>query len=186
VLVVHAGNRVDAPDRPRPRFPEADVPWVSARAGRLLDLLRPQGVVTAAAAGADLLLIREALQRGIAVHVVLPFDRHTFRDLSVADLGNSWGAEYDRVLAAVTTDTACSLVEHDFAPDDVGFKAGNACLVERARELAGDDVVAVVVRPFGGEEPPRVTDGLVTLARAEGWFVVEIDPRRPESTTGPQ
>ena len=52
MILVHAGNRVDGPGRAGPpRFPEAQAEFVGWRLSRLLDVLRPRGVVSAAAAG---------------------------------------------------------------------------------------------------------------------------------------
>jgi hypothetical protein len=87
----YAGNRVDAADRGGPsRFPESQVPFVRERLARLVEALRPRVVVSAAAAGADLLLLEEALAvKGLAVHVVLPFAAPRFRETSVADRGDA-------------------------------------------------------------------------------------------------
>ena len=91
MLVVHAGNRVDAEGGRTPaRFPPEQVPVVRARLGRLLKHMRPLVVVSAAAAGSDLLVLEEALGLGIAVHVVLPAPRDDFRERSVADRGPVW------------------------------------------------------------------------------------------------
>src|SRR3954463_10142053 len=72
MLLVHAGNRVDAPDRADPRFPLEHLHDVHLRIGRLLAALSPRGVVSSAAAGADLIVLEEAASRGIPIHVVLP------------------------------------------------------------------------------------------------------------------
>src|SRR5918997_2468297 len=118
VLVVHAGNRVDADGAGAPgRFPPDQVDVVRARLARLLTHLRPEVVVSAAAAGSDLLVLQEALRLSLAVHVVLPFTREIFRERSVADRGGDWAEAFDRVLDTVTGGAAgCALVEHDL-PD---------------------------------------------------------------------
>jgi hypothetical protein len=89
MILVHAGNRVDGPERTGPpRFPESQVAFVQKRLARLLDALRPRIVVSAAAAGADLLLLELALAtEGGAVLIVLPFAATAFRVASVADGG---------------------------------------------------------------------------------------------------
>jgi hypothetical protein len=178
VLVVHAGSRTDAPGHTG-RFPEANVPLVADRLARLLDLLRPSGVVTAAAAGADLLVCEAAIALDVPLHLVLPLPARRFREVSVSDRAAPWGLAYDRVLAHVSSTTGCSLREHGFEPDDESFRLANGLLVDRARALAGDDVLAVVVRPQGGQQPPSVTDDFVARVLAAGWFRIEIDPRQP-------
>jgi hypothetical protein len=175
VLIVHAGHRIDASTASRVRFPPAAEERVSRRLGDLLDVLRPAGVVTAAAAGADLLLAEEALRRNVPVHVVLPLDRSRFRASSVADRGAQWADRYDDVLARVAIDPRSSIVELDHEGDDEGFRAGNAALLERAVALGDGQVIAVAVRRSNGETT-SVTDDFVERARERDLFVIEIDP----------
>jgi hypothetical protein len=122
MIVVHAGNRVDSPDLAGPpRFPEAQVEFVEWRLARFIDVLRPSVVVSAAAAGADLLLLQSELAtEKVAVHVVLPFAASRFREESVADRGAVWTKRYDRLLAAVRERADCQLIEFNEAPDDAG------------------------------------------------------------------
>jgi hypothetical protein len=134
MIVVHAGNRVDGPDRSPSRFPESQVAFVEKRLAGLLDALRPRVVVSAAAAGADLLLLEQALAiERVAVHVVLPFAAPRFREASVADRGGVWTERYDRVLSLVRAREGCQVIELDEAPGDAGYRAGNRLLVEHAQ-----------------------------------------------------
>jgi hypothetical protein len=137
---------------------------------------RFDGLVTAAAAGSDLLLAEVALDRSIPVHLVLPFDPGRFREESVADRGGRWVRSYDRTLDAVGKESAGSLLVLDFDPDDVGFRATNGALLERACLLSPGRVLAVAVRPRERRGPPSVTDDFVERAEQAGLFVVEIDP----------
>jgi hypothetical protein len=180
VLVVHAGNRIDGPDRPQPRFPPEREAAVAERLGELLDVLAPQGVVTAAAGGADLLLIEAAEKRGIPTHLVLPCARGRFREHSVDDQGSRWAAAFERAVLLATSDGAGSLVELNLEPDEEGLRAANQALIDRARDLRPGGVLAVAVHPPGGGDPPSVTDDFVARARRAGLFVVEIDPMGDE------
>ncbi len=66
---------------------------VKTRLVTFLRELRPRLVATAAAAGADVLVLEAALETGTAVSVVLPFPRALFRGSSVADRGEAcWPA----------------------------------------------------------------------------------------------
>jgi tetratricopeptide (TPR) repeat protein len=179
MILVHAGNRVDAADRGGPsRFPESQVPFVRERMARLVEALRPRVVVSAAAAGADLLLLEEALAvKGLAVHVVLPFAAPRFREASVADRGNAWTERYDRVLSLVREREGSQVDEHGESPDDAGFRAGNRFLVEHARQVAdGDGVLGLAVRPRLSDAEPSITDDFVTVARMHDLTVIDIDP----------
>jgi hypothetical protein len=184
VIVVHAGNRLDGPGRGTPRFPESQVPAVSARVGRLLDILQPAAVVSAPAAGADLLVLDEARRRGIALHIVLARNDDDFLQSSVADHGAGWVARYRAVLDHARGDSRCTvcpmseLSDHADADGDDRYLAANAALIRRALDLARDEpVVALSIRPPGGETPPSVSDDFADRAGRAGLLVVSIDPR---------
>lgn len=177
MLVVHAGNRIDGADRAHPRFPPERELAVSDRLGELLDVLEPDGVVTAAAAGADLLLVEAAQKRCLPVHLVLPTGRRRFRTTSVEDRGERWESAFDRALDLVTSHEQSSLVELALESEANVFSAGNQALLDRARDIAENGVLAVAVRPAGGEEPSSATDDFVGRAKQAGLFVIEIDPR---------
>src|SRR3712207_9109193 len=73
VLVVHAGNRVDADGAAAPgRFPPDQVDVVRARLARLLAHLRPEVAVSAAAAGAAPLVLQDAPRARLAAPPALP------------------------------------------------------------------------------------------------------------------
>jgi hypothetical protein len=184
VIVVHAGNRTDEAGRAPPRFPVDHEAGVAARIGRLLDVLQPEGVVTAAAAGADLLVVEAARQRGIPVHVVLPFDRDRFCTESVEDRGERWTRSYEKAIAGTLADPRSSLIELALEPDADGFRSGNQALLDRAGELAPGRVLALVIRPRLTDEPASVTDDFANAADAAGLFVVEIDPSDPSLGRG--
>lgn len=179
MIVVHAGNRVDAEGAGAPgRFPPDQVEVVRGRLARLLGHLCPEVVVTAAAAGSDLLVLQEALRLGLAVHVVLPSARDVFRERSVADRGPSWTAAYEQVLDAVAAraDT-CVLVEHDLPETTEGYRRGNQALLDHARRLDGrDETLAVAVRPRARQDPPSITDDLVDRAVAQRVAWIDLDP----------
>lgn len=184
MLVVHAGNRVDAENGPGPvRFPPEQVPVVRARLGRLLEHLRPLVVVSAAAAGADLVVLEEALRLGIAVHVVLPAPRDDFRQQSVADRGPAWLDAFDRVLDAVAAQgERCRLVEHALPATVEGYHRGNQKLLDHARTVRGRGrTLAVAVRPRVRTGAPTVTDDFVERASGQGVTWIDLDPGvRPE------
>jgi hypothetical protein len=177
VLVVHAGNRIDGAEREEPRFPPERELAVAERLGELLDVLDPDGVVTSAAAGADLLMVEAAAKRGAPIHLVLPFPVARFRQASVEDQGPRWVASFDHAVESV----ASSLVELALQPGSEGLLVGNQALLDRAVALAaGHGLLVVAVRPLGGDVPPSVTDDFVRRARAMGLFVIEVDPRRDQ------
>lgn len=183
MILVHAGNRVDSADDPGPpRFPERQAAFVQQRLTRFVDAVRPRIVVSAAAAGADLLLLESALATpGVAVHVVLPFAATQFRETSVADRGASWTERYDRVLVAVHERAECELIEFSDVPDDRGYRAGNRHLIDHAVRIAdGDGLLALAVRVPPGQAAPSMTDDFVEAARLREVTVIDMNPAIPE------
>ena len=144
--------------------------------GELLDLLRPDGVVTGLAAGADLLLAEAAVEREVPVHALLPCDRTRYGEVSVDDRGQRWTRAYQRILDHIVADGRSSLLELEMEPDDAGFRAANGALLEWAADFDTDGVLAVAVRPARREPTTSVTDDFVARAEKAGLFVVEIDP----------
>lgn len=182
VLIVHAGNRIDAPGRAEPRFPASQVPAVAQRVGRLFDVLRPAGVVSAPAAGSDLLVLDQARRRGIPLHVLVPIDAEEFVRASVADHDAEWLDLYRSLLDHAHSDDDSTVCQIDKAERDDWFLDANDDLLVRAAELAGDElVIALTVRPPAGEIPHSTSDDFADRAGKAGWIVLTVDPR-PGST----
>jgi len=175
---VHAGNRIDIAGRRSVRFTETEVPTVAARVAHLLAALHPTAVVSAAAAGADLIVLGEAIKAGVAVHVVLPIGRDAFVEQSVADAGREWVERFDTVVAHANSDPRCTVVEGDARPDTSWYLEGHDQLLRRAEVVAcGDVVIALTIRPPEGETPPSVSDAFVARAERSGLLTLCIDPR---------
>ena len=178
MILVHAGNRVDEPYRKPARFPADREQFVRRRFDSLLRVLAPEGVVTSAAAGADLVLVESALERSVPIHLVLPFEPAQFRETSVSDRGSRWERSFDEARGAATDTSQNSLVSLDLPVNEAAFRATNHALIERADSLAPDSVLAVAVRHLSTEDPPSVTDDFVRQAEASGLFIIEMDPLR--------
>lgn len=173
MLLVHAGNRVDLPGRETPRFPPSMVPLVRRRVAEVLEELRPSAVVSAAAAGADLIVLEEAARLGIPTHVALPLGVAHFRSKAVEDLGPDWEGRYDRILDHAAAHGTVHI--EDRGDSDAWYMHGNETILDRAAELAGTEpVYALVIRPHGGGSDRSATDAFAESAAARGWPVVEL------------
>ena len=185
MLLVHAGNRLDLASRRTARFPSSQVPTVRTRVGQVLDALRPSDVVSAAASGADLIVLEEAITRGIAIHVVLPITREEFIDKSVADAGTEWVNSFEAVLQHASSGRG-SILQGDGVASGQWYLAAHDELLDRAVVLAdGRPIVALTIRPPEGEIPPSGTDEFASRAERLGLLVLCIDPRAgsPASVT---
>jgi tetratricopeptide (TPR) repeat protein len=100
--VVHfCGHRIGAGERAR--FPrEAEAP-VAARIGEVVQRDIPAYAYGSLASGADILWAEALLASGSEVHVVLPFARAEFVELSVAAAGSGWVERFDRCVDGAST-----------------------------------------------------------------------------------
>jgi class 3 adenylate cyclase len=87
LLMYDAANTADLTEQIRKRFEECNVGYAF---GSL-------------AAGADILCAEQALERGARLHIVLPFQREEFRDVSVTRFGASWGKRFDDIMGAAAS-----------------------------------------------------------------------------------
>jgi tetratricopeptide (TPR) repeat protein len=180
LLLAHAGNRPDMPERRDARFPPDNVEDVRTRLGRLLAALRPEGIVSAAAAGSDLLVLEEAVSRGIPVHLVMPLPTETFEQRSVADLGAHWVRSYRRILDVARADPN-TITELGWDDSDDWYWRANRAILDRAKELArtlNAVLGALAVRPRVLDDGTSVTDDFVARAHQQQLPVVNIDPTR--------
>jgi hypothetical protein len=179
VLLAHAGNRIDSADRSEPRFPPSQVAAVRSVVARALAALRPSSVVSAAANGADLIVLDEAQRLGISTHVVLPLPTAVFREESVDATDPSWVDLFHRVLEVSTTASGSSVETHDLRPRPEWYFDANSLILDRAHLVAspGESIVAMTIRPPQGDDPPSATDDFARLASEAGLTVLTLDPR---------
>ncbi|HYP45547.1 MAG TPA: tetratricopeptide repeat-containing protein [Propionibacteriaceae bacterium] len=175
VICVCAGNRVDATSASTPRFPAKNTPWVQQRLERLLSAVAPSAVVAAAAAGADLLVHETAARLGLPSHVVLPFAVEAFLERSVADRGPEWAARFQRLLE-LTPRERLHVGQREPDSGDV-FVRGNTDLLTVAEQIAaGEEALAIAVRPPPDPQSGSVTDDFVAQAQSRQLVVIDLDP----------
>lgn len=148
-VAIFTGHMIDAPDRPKPRFPAHLEPVVSAAIGRCIRENHLGFAYCSAACGADILFIEQMLAQGGEVNIVLPFQREDFIRTSVAFAGQGWVERFDRALARAASINYC--VEEGFLGDELLFAhageltRGYALL--RAEALETEAVMLAVVEP---------------------------------------
>lgn len=175
-VVVVAGRRVDrSPSGPR-RFPPENAFIVKERIAAFLRRMNAAAVVGAAAAGADILTLEAAVEIGLPIHVVLPFDKARFRQTSVEDCGADWAARYDRLMESVGE---ARLVQLSYDPGDGRtYLEGNRDILNAAEETAGrlrTKAEALVVWDGKSRGPDDVTAHFKEQAAVRGMDVTEID-----------
>lgn len=186
VIVAHAGNRIDAADRATPRFPAHQIGVVRRRVRSVLGWLAPELVVSAAAGGADLIVLEEAAGLSISTEIVLPLLVESFRQRSVDDQGQCWVEAFDRALA-----TAARIETADHSGDGDWARRGNTLILDRAAAVAAAgvgvytaaEVVALVVQPPSAPAT-SVTSDFARQAEGKGWSVVTVDPLERDPAKG--
>ncbi|MEO8304926.1 MAG: adenylate/guanylate cyclase domain-containing protein [Betaproteobacteria bacterium] len=126
-VLAFAGHLADAPDRATPRFPAGLELAVTAEIRRHLAGLNAPIVYASAACGADLIAIEVAIDLGVEVNIVLPFNRDDFVRTSVAVGGAGWTQRFDDALTRATR--VIHATEESHLGDDVLFEHA-AMLVE--------------------------------------------------------
>lgn len=177
MIVVHTGHRVDVPDRATGLFPVERDGSVYRRLYLLMMELRPRLVVTAAAGGADLLMLRVAEDLFIPRLVALPLPVADFVQRSVADQGDRWVEAFAHSLSCAETVVTTDLSEHDD-----WWQRGNDllhdCAVDasvRCNGSAAESITAVVVRSSRCPGSSGTAD-FAAKAAGWGWPIHVVDP----------
>ena len=170
-IIVGAGRRVDAPDARVARFPPQNVPKVRNKIHQLLVNQKPLAIVSAAACGADLLLLDVGGEIRIPRYVLLPSEPEEFRVSSVTDRPGNWGELYSKVLRT-------SKVEVLKLPEgQEGYFETNLKLLDRGEMLAKQEhtsVNALVVWNQESRGPDDVTAHFLEQAKLRKMPILEI------------
>lgn len=176
MIILYGGSQADEVGRAAPRLPATAVGDLSTRLRGLFQSLNPTCVVGALASGADIIFASAALSEDIPVKVRLPFDRKTFRRTSVADRGEPWTTDYDRLVSSDRVDVN----EGSLDPDDEStYSSHNLAMLDYAKGLAnasGERVWLVTIRPAPSPESPSVTDDFVKRAEEDGLLAIDLRP----------
>jgi hypothetical protein len=174
-----SGHLVDAPDRPRPRFPQHTVGWVTDRVRETLDgwnVGAGSTVITGGARGADIIAAEEAHDRGASVMLCLPLPPDEFERRSVDLPGTAWAARFRRLLAVAEVRVLPPAT--DAEGDDV-FARANAWMVELARQRDPHPCALIVWDGRPGDGPGGTADLVRRLGyRIDDPHVRVIDPTR--------
>lgn len=115
-IVALAGRRIDPPNAETIRFPARNIERVRNDICRELKNQHAQGLVASAAAGADLLAVKAAINLGITSRIVLSPSVNEFERMSVEDRGSYWTEEFENVISAIVPENiACIPAEPDVA-----------------------------------------------------------------------
>jgi class 3 adenylate cyclase len=117
-VIHYLGHIISAPGKPG-RFPAEQEPAVKAAIERMLAEEDVGFGYGSLAAGADILFAEALLARKAQLHVVLPFDREEFIEVSVRPSGDNWVERFEQCFrAAETSGTVRFATEDRYLGDD--------------------------------------------------------------------
>ena len=177
-VVVHYTGHMISPPGTDGRFPADEETRVSVLIRAALDRNNVGFAYGALASGADILFAEALIERGAELHVVLPFARDEFIDISVTPPGAEWKARFHACLPrarSVTYATDDSYLGHDWV-FAYGSYVAMGLAVLRARFLDADVRQMAV---WDGEETSGFagTGFDVRTWREHGRHTDVIDPR---------
>ncbi len=99
-VLFFAGHIIAAADKPG-RFPADQEKTVSSQIADFFDTCDIGFAFGSLASGGDLLIAEECIRRDIELHVVLPFSKEDFLEVSVLPSGRNWGDRFETVYAHI-------------------------------------------------------------------------------------
>ena len=170
-VVIFTGHRVDAPDRPNPRFPAARAAPAAQAIAKALPYDATLGI-SSAANGGDILFLEACAARAIPCQIILPFPPEDFLHLSVATAApGDWEARFSRLWLNTPADHRHILTVPEGASP---YAACNDALMAHAAELGTPQVIVLWDGNTG--DGPGGTSDLVAKARTRGWPITVIAP----------
>lgn len=173
-VIAFAGRRIDAADAEEARFPASAEPEVVERLRALFEATGAGTIVASAACGSDIIALEVAGRLGLDRHVILPFDRATFRESSVTDRPGDWGPRYDAVLDSLAPGAITVL---RLASGAGAYERTNNAILDLATELAGRPGAVLAVIAWNGRSrgDGDITAQFAARARTRGMDVTDID-----------
>lgn len=143
-VFLFSGHMIDAPTRPKPRFPASKEPAAARKIAEALAQLGagPEDLaLTQGACGGDLLFTEVCQQRGVRVQWLQPFDESEFIQKSVVCHSETWRVRYLTAKAKLTTEIRAAPRELGSLPvGDDPYERCNRWLFETAFSYGANKV----------------------------------------------
>ncbi|MGE0645459.1 MAG: hypothetical protein AB7P24_17510 [Nitrospira sp.] len=180
-VFLFSGHMIDAPTRPKPRFPAAKEPAAARKIAEVLEQLGagPEDLAfTQGACGGDLLFTEACQQRGVTVQWLQPFDEPDFIQKSVVCHSEIWRARYLAAKAKLTTEIRSAPRELGPLPAGVDpYERCNLWLFETALSYGPDMVQFICLWDGGGGDGPGGTAHMYQEVKRRTGQVTWIDTR---------
>jgi len=183
-VLLFSGHMVDAPNRPKPRFPAAKLPQAAQALNQVLEQLGAGDgdlLLTQGAAGGDLLCAEACRARGVRVQLLLPLPEPAFIEQSVlpSEDGEDWRRRYFELKAALQDPPRVLPDELGPGPKDANaFERCNLWLLYTALAWGQQKVRFVCLWDGGGGDGPGGTAHMYNEVKRRTGRVSWIDTRR--------
>lgn len=186
-VLLFSGHRVDAPDRPSPRFPAACEPVAAAAIAAALDACEagPRDLaLSQGASGGDLLFLEACRDRGVRLQMMLPFDEHEFIASSVlpSEGGEGWRERFEAIKPQLATPPRVMPAALDLpgldVPDGAGpYERCNLWLLHTALRHGAEKLRLICLWNGGGADGAGGTAHLYSEVRRREGCVIWLDTR---------
>lgn len=180
-VFLFSGHMIDAPTRPKPRFPAAKEAAAARKIAEALEQLGagPEDLAfTQGACGGDLLFTEACQQRGVTVQWLQPFDEPEFIQKSVVGHSETWRARYLAAKAKLTTEIRSA--PRELGPLPTGsdpYERCNLWLFETALSYGANKVQFVCLWDGGGGDGPGGTAHMYQEVKRRTGQVTWLDTR---------
>ena len=175
--IVFSGHRIDAPDRPTPRFPASS----EAAAAEMIDAAVQAEIervggenlrgIASCANGGDILFLEACAAHGVPATIFLALPRDEFVAASVADGGNHWVERFERLIDRMLVQV---LERDEESPMNV-YEQTNLWMLNQALSNNAAGVAVMVLWDGGGGDGAGGTMDMVRRAGRAGARVVHLD-----------
>jgi len=185
-VLLFSGHMVDAPGRPKPRFPPPMVPAATAQIERALDEIGagPEDLaLTQGAAGGDLIFTEACQARGVRVQWLQPLPEPDFLEASVSGSGDGaeWRRRYFAAKSALHAADPPRTMPAEIGPLPKGvdkWERGNLWLLYTALAHGPDKARFVCLWDGGGSDGPGGTKHMHDEVKRRTGRVSWIDTRK--------
>ena len=169
-VALFSGHMIDAPNRPKPRFPPDKEPIAATAIAKTLaelDLGDGDLAICGGACGGDLLFAEAALARGARLELYIPFEEPTFLEKSVDFADKDWRA---RFLAAKSRG-ALHVAPRELGPpreSEDPYERNNEWMLNSASRFGSDKVDFICLWNGDGGDGPGGTKHMMEEVRQRG------------------
>ncbi len=172
-----SGHRIDAPDRPTPRFPATSEPIARKMIDGAIEgeIERHStdkfSAVSSGANGGDILFLESCLAHGIQAEMYLALPEQEFAAKSVADGGPAWMERFEALLNEVPVHVLPDRLSNHLNI----WQRTNLWMLDCVLSHAGTQVTVIVLWDGNAADGPGGTRDMVRRAQAVGARVVHLD-----------